>query len=147
MNILPFDDLVTAEFSPCRTWRYILRRRWGRGPAVGFILLNPSTADEKQDDPTIRRTHPRRPLCYRHGGGADMTPTERHARILTLSKNLYDAMVAHGWRIGDLARESGIDRDKVSAFMLRQALPDGAELDALARALAIPAAHLTTPTA
>lgn len=49
------DDLPTAEFSPCRTWRYVLRRRWAPGSAVGFILLNPSTADETQDDPTIRR--------------------------------------------------------------------------------------------
>lgn len=45
----------TAEFSPCRTWRYVLRRTWGEGPRVGFILLNPSTADETNDDPTIRR--------------------------------------------------------------------------------------------
>src|SRR5690348_7021805 len=49
------DDEPTAEFSPCRTWRYVLRRRWGVGTPVGFILLNPSTADERLDDPTIRR--------------------------------------------------------------------------------------------
>jgi hypothetical protein len=49
------DDLPPAEFSPCRKWRYVLRRRWARGPVVGFILLNPSTADETKDDPTIRR--------------------------------------------------------------------------------------------
>lgn len=49
------DDLPAAEFSPCRTWRYVLRRRWAPGGAVGFILLNPSTADETQNDPTIRR--------------------------------------------------------------------------------------------
>ena len=45
----------TAEFSPCRTYRYVLRRTWSAGPAVGFILLNPSTADETENDPTIRR--------------------------------------------------------------------------------------------
>lgn len=48
-------DLVPAEFSECRTWRYVLRRQWGEGDMLGFILLNPSTADETQDDPTIRR--------------------------------------------------------------------------------------------
>ncbi|MBL8224715.1 MAG: DUF1643 domain-containing protein [Chromatiales bacterium] len=45
-----------AEFSPCRLYRYALWRIWD--PAAGtvnFIGLNPSTADEQIDDPTIRR--------------------------------------------------------------------------------------------
>lgn len=51
-----FDDLTpTAIFSPCRTWRYILRRSWAKGPSVGFCLLNPSMGDEDFNDPTIRR--------------------------------------------------------------------------------------------
>ena len=45
----------TAMFSPCRTWRYTLRRVWGDGPRMLCVLLNPSTADEHQDDPTNRR--------------------------------------------------------------------------------------------
>lgn len=47
-----------AEFSDCRKYRYILWRRWaweGYGNQVMFIGLNPSTADEREDDPTIRR--------------------------------------------------------------------------------------------
>ena len=42
--------------SPCRTYRYALWREWigGEGYAM-FVGLNPSTADEVQDDPTIRR--------------------------------------------------------------------------------------------
>jgi hypothetical protein len=45
-----------AVFSPCRTWRYTLWRRWGvGGDALVCIGLNPSTADEREDDPTIRR--------------------------------------------------------------------------------------------
>lgn len=36
--------------------RYTLRRSWlGDGGIVNFIMLNPSTADEVSDDPTIRR--------------------------------------------------------------------------------------------
>ena len=36
--------------------RYILRRKWmGEGGVVNFIMLNPSTADDVFDDPTIRR--------------------------------------------------------------------------------------------
>lgn len=44
-----------AFFSPCRRWRYFLWRRWGPGRACCFIGLNPSTATETLDDPTIRR--------------------------------------------------------------------------------------------
>lgn len=45
-----------ATFSPCRTYRYDLWRTWlgGEGYAM-FVGLNPSTADETHDDPTIRR--------------------------------------------------------------------------------------------
>lgn len=53
---------MTAIFSTCRTWRYRLERRWSSGTAAAFILLNPSTADETQDDPTIRR-------CIRYAKG------------------------------------------------------------------------------
>lgn len=48
---------MTVYFSPCRTWRYSLTREsapQGHG-TVAFIGLNPSTADESRDDPTIRR--------------------------------------------------------------------------------------------
>jgi len=45
-----------AIFSPCRAYRYVLWRIWDSArPWVLFIGLNPSTADEAQDDPTIRR--------------------------------------------------------------------------------------------
>ena len=48
--------LSSANFSRCRTYRYALRRQWNpRGPIVLFVGLNPSTADETADDPTIRR--------------------------------------------------------------------------------------------
>lgn len=51
-----FENLSGARFSPCRTWRYSLWRRWDPArPMVMFIGLNPSTADESIDDPTIRR--------------------------------------------------------------------------------------------
>ena len=44
-----------AEFSICRQYRYALTRRWAEGPQVLFLMLNPSTADETEDDPTIGR--------------------------------------------------------------------------------------------
>ena len=49
--------LVTgAQFSTCRTWRYALWRTWNQDDGhLMFVGLNPSTADETKDDPTIRR--------------------------------------------------------------------------------------------
>lgn len=47
-----------AEFSECRTYRYLLWRQWDWHEdfkQVLFIGLNPSTADEHKDDPTLRR--------------------------------------------------------------------------------------------
>lgn len=45
-----------AQFSPDRIYRYALWRTWEQGNGhILFIGLNPSTADETEDDPTIRR--------------------------------------------------------------------------------------------
>lgn len=45
-----------ATFGGDGRYRYTLRRRWAlRGDGVCWIMLNPSTADARQDDPTIRR--------------------------------------------------------------------------------------------
>lgn len=51
-----------AEVSSCGTWRYRLERDGvppdlfvPRIPALAFVMLNPSTADATEDDPTIRR--------------------------------------------------------------------------------------------
>jgi hypothetical protein len=46
---------IDATISACRGYRYRLWRRWGHGPTCIFVMLNPSTADATQDDPTIRR--------------------------------------------------------------------------------------------
>jgi hypothetical protein len=48
--------LRSAAFSPCRRYRYSLSRVWNpKLPSVMFVGLNPSTADEREDDPTVRR--------------------------------------------------------------------------------------------
>lgn len=44
-----------ASFSRNRRYRYSLQREWGEGPRIAWVLLNPSTADARHDDPTIRR--------------------------------------------------------------------------------------------
>ena len=46
----------SAELSPCAQYRYQLTRTLATGHGVCvFVMLNPSTADGLQDDPTIRR--------------------------------------------------------------------------------------------
>ena len=66
MMLIPEDVLLVsattlrtgAVISPCRKYRYALWRMWGdvvRSGYVMFVGLNPSTADETVDDPTIRR--------------------------------------------------------------------------------------------
>lgn len=44
-----------AKLSADRQYRYVLGRRWAPGPALAVIGHNPSTADEAEDDATIRR--------------------------------------------------------------------------------------------
>jgi len=56
-----FDEPATelqsgAVISPCGEYRYRLWRRWNDlQPVMVWVMLNPSTADASQDDPTIRR--------------------------------------------------------------------------------------------
>ncbi len=46
----------TAKLSRCRKYRYALWRTWDtQKPYVLFVGLNPSTADEHNDDPTLIR--------------------------------------------------------------------------------------------
>ena len=63
-----FDDAV-ATTQPARRpkepiarealleppYRYWLKRAWGSGPQIAWAMLNPSTADGLQDDPTMWR--------------------------------------------------------------------------------------------
>lgn len=44
-----------AIFSPDGKYRYELHRKWGEGPILNSIGLNPSRAGNENDDPTIRR--------------------------------------------------------------------------------------------
>ena len=45
-----------AILSPCRRYRYRLSRAWGSFEhRCAFLMVNPSTADETWDDPTVRK--------------------------------------------------------------------------------------------
>lgn len=69
-----------AMFSDDRAYRYVLWRMWDvQLPYVNFILLNPSTADEVNNDPTVERqvrrvaSWKRRGLDTRLWGGVVIT--------------------------------------------------------------------------
>ncbi len=50
------DAPSTAVYSPCEAYRYLLTRTWdAAGPKALFVMLNPSTATEVQNDPTVER--------------------------------------------------------------------------------------------
>lgn len=50
------DAASTAVYSDCERYRYLLTRTWvPAGPKALFIMLNPSTATETQNDPTVER--------------------------------------------------------------------------------------------
>lgn len=49
------DALSEAVYSDCERYRYALHRIWAPGPRALFVMLNPSTATEVQNDPTVER--------------------------------------------------------------------------------------------
>ncbi len=50
------DAPSTAIYSDCERYRYALTRIWDpSGGRVLFVMLNPSTATEVQNDPTVER--------------------------------------------------------------------------------------------
>lgn len=58
-----------AEISECGLYRYLLWRTWAPGilPPLGVIMLNPSTADARVNDPTITRVM-KRAIAHSYGG-------------------------------------------------------------------------------
>lgn len=53
LNLEPGE--TAAVMSSCQRYRYRLIRRWGPGPLLPIIMLNPSTADEWNNDQTVKR--------------------------------------------------------------------------------------------
>jgi len=64
------DAASTAVYSDCERYRYSLIRQWhDTGRKVLFVMLNPSTATEFQNDPTVQRCE-RRARALGFGGFA-----------------------------------------------------------------------------
>lgn len=89
----------SAVISGCGTYRYSLTREWKRDDNTSrflgcvFVMLNPSTADAKVDDPTIRRC-----IAFANREGYDrLTVVNLCAYRATNPKDLpTDARVAEG---------------------------------------------------
>lgn len=60
------DTLSEAAYSACQSYRYALTRCWqAEAPRLAFVMLNPSTASELANDPTVARCEARaRDLGY-----------------------------------------------------------------------------------
>ncbi len=61
------DASSEAIYSDCETYRYALTRVWQAGPRLLYVMLNPSTATEVQNDPTVERCE-RRARALGYGG-------------------------------------------------------------------------------
>jgi hypothetical protein len=54
------ETTSTAAYSPCEGYRYSLTRVWDpAAPRLLIVMLNPSTADETRNDPTVARCEAR----------------------------------------------------------------------------------------
>ncbi len=101
-----------AEFSRRRTWRYDLWRVWNWGDLIAtFICLNPSTADENSNDPTVERLE-RRARMWGYGGVHVLNifsyrSTDPEA-LLALSDPIYAIGPLNDEHILARSREAGI---------------------------------------
>ena len=80
-----------AKIHPTGLFRWTMQRRWGTGESVGWLMMNPSTADGAKDDPTTHRV-----MAFAEDWGY---------RACTVV-NLYPFRSAHpkdtmGWRFGE----------------------------------------------
>lgn len=57
IDTLELPSSGDALFSACRTYRYSLERAWGHGDSdlALWVMLNPSAANETENDPTLRK--------------------------------------------------------------------------------------------
>ena len=132
-------------FSPCRTWRYTLERVWappegyrGAREVAAFIGLNPSTADEVKNDPTVTRcinyarrwgfhgnVHAEhlRPAVNRSPGPlpapGSIGPETNHyltevvqrreVSLVVAAWGNHGALLSRGWNVINLVRNSGVN--------------------------------------
>lgn len=124
------DAASLAVYSDCERYRYLLWRRWGGpgGRLLGFVMLNPSTATEVQNDPTVERCERRARALGFDGFGvanifafratdpqrmraqADPVGPENDAAILDLAAGAQMLVCAWGTHGAHLGRGPAVER-------------------------------------
>lgn len=100
-----------AVISLCGLYRYRLWRLWGHQPPLTFVMLNPSTADDKLDDPIIRRCMG---FARREGAGG-IVVVNKFAFRATSPDDLWKASDAYGPE-NDIALKEAASRAKESSM-------------------------------
>ncbi|WP_116085014.1 DUF1643 domain-containing protein [Tropicimonas sp. IMCC34011] len=89
-----------ASYSPCELYRYHLERRWAEGRRLCAVLLNPSTATETKNDPTIER-------CVRRARSLGYGAI-RICNLFALRATRPQDLKAHGDPVGGAAADSAL---------------------------------------
>lgn len=134
------DAASVAVYSDCERYRYALTRVWAPGETALFVMLNPSTATEVQNDPTVERCE-RRSRALGFGGfrvtnifaWRDTDPRKMRAAADPVGPS-NDAAILEGAAWADRI---------ICAWGTHGAhLNRGAQVEALLRATALPLHHL-----
>ncbi|MGE8367046.1 DUF1643 domain-containing protein [Cupriavidus sp.] len=111
MKHLTIDGEAGCILSDCEQYRYRLWREWDRTQAaLGFIMLNPSTADHQVNDPTITRCL-QRALAGRYG-------RLEVANLFPLRSTDPDALLSHPAPVGDERKADGAIMDALDRCSL-----------------------------
>jgi len=135
------DAPSTAVYSDCENYRYLLTRVWEpEGRKALFIMLNPSTATEVQNDPTVERCE-RRARTLGFGG---FRVTNIFAWRDTDPKNMRAAAEPIGGENDKSIAESCAWADQIIAGWGAHGehLQRGLAVEALLRATRLPVFHL-----
>lgn len=135
------DAHSTAVYSDCEKYRYTLTRTWDRaGRKALFIMLNPSTATEVQNDPTVERCERR----ARTLGFGAFRVTNIFAWRDTDPRKMRAATDPVGAENDDAIRESCPWADQIICGWGAHGehLQRGADVEALLREINLPAFHL-----
>lgn len=117
-----------ADFSDDRKYRYRLYRIWDetKPPAV-FVMLNPSTADEIENDPTIERCQ-QRSIMMGYGG---IVAVNLFAWRSTDPQTLYDLYDPSGPNNDRYIREAAMEAGVVVCGWGKHGMLRGRGLDVL----------------
>lgn len=98
-----------AWFSWDGVYRYTLERRWGEGPKVNMIMLNPSVADAQRDDRTIEKV-----MMYAHREGyRSVVITNLYALRATKPEDLWTVPDPIGPDNDDAIAAAALESDQV----------------------------------